>query len=308
MRTLLRRALKALGVSVIIALALFSWNGSETSWRVPASGTTAHAERTLTGGDGTRTTLTLMAWNIAKCDFHEHGVTFKSKGEVRAHLDRVAAVVIDQDVDLLFLSEIVLEAAPCQVNQVEYLAEQAGFAHWCYGDNYSFGVPGARIRAGNALLSKLPMEALRVDQLAGGTPFWQPTGNRRILWAEVTLGSGKVPCASLRNDSFDLENNAAQVREILAGMPAAPVIAGGDFNAVPGTEPLRLWEASGRFAGVFGGAPSFPSTRPDRRLDTILIPIEWLDRQGATWTAGVLDVDLSDHEPVVVRVSLALSR
>jgi endonuclease/exonuclease/phosphatase family metal-dependent hydrolase len=102
--------------------------------------------------------------------------------------------------------------------------------------------------------------------------------------------------------------NAAQVRQILAGMPAAPVIAAGDLNAVPGTEPLRLWEASGRFAGVFDGAPSFPSSRPNRRLDTVLLPIEWLDRCEATWKDEVLDVDLSDHEPVVVRVTLALDR
>ena len=103
------------------------------------------------------------------------------------------------------------------------------------------------------------MEALRVEQLPGGTPFWQPTGNRRSLWAEVTPGSGRVLCASLRNDSFELENNAAPVRQILAGMPAGPVIAACDSNAVPGTEPLRLWEATGRFAGVFNGAPCFTS-------------------------------------------------
>ena len=248
MRIFLRRTLKAVGISAVIVVALFAWNGLETSWRVPASGTTEHPDRSLAGTDGARTTLTLMAWNIAKCDFHEHGLTFKSAGEVRAHLDRLAAIVIDQDVDLLFLSEVVLEAAPCQVNQVAYLAERAGFAHWCYGDNDSFGVPGSLIRAGNALLSRLPMEALRVEQLPGGAPFWQPPGNRRILWAEGTLGRGKVLCASLRNDSFELENNAAPVRQILAGMPAAPVIAAGDLNAVPGTEPLRLWEATGRFA------------------------------------------------------------
>ena len=304
MRARIRRLVKVLGAALLFLAALFSWNGLETSWRVPVSGSTGCPERMISGTEGTPFALTLMAWNIAKCGFHQGGTTFRSKGEVRAQLDRMAAVILEHEVDLLFLSEVVLEAAPCQVNQVAYLAERAGFAHWSYGDNYSFGVPGARIRSGNAFLSRLPMEALRVEQLPGGTPFWRPTGNRRILWADVALPGGVVACASLRNDSFNLVNNAVQVREILAGLGQAPTVAAGDFNAPPGTEPMRLWESSGRFAGVFDGDATYPSQAPTRRIDTVLLPVEWRDSLSATWSEEVLDVDLSDHEPVVVRVNL----
>ncbi len=304
MRVFLIRCFKALLAIGLALVGLFTWNGLETSWRVPTVGSTAHPERVLSADETAAFTLTTMAWNIAKCDFHQRGTEFKSEADVRAQLDRMAEVITAAGVDLLFLSEVVLEATPCPVNQVEYLAEKAGFAHWCYGDNYSFGIPGARIRSGNAFLSKLPMEALRVDQLPGGTPFWRPTGNRRILWAEIELLGERVECASLRNDSFDLKNNAEQVRGIVAGLSTRPTVAAGDFNAKPGTEALRLWKASGRFAGVFDGAPTFPATGPNRRIDTVLLPAEWSAQYGATWSDEVLDVDLSDHEPVVVRVRL----
>lgn len=298
------RWLKLLALGALLLAALFCWNGLSTSWQEPTSGRTDHPERVFRAPEGGEVELTLMAWNIAKCNFHAGGASFKTKDEVREQLDRIAAVVTQESVDLLFLSEVILEAAPCRVNQVAYLAEQAGFAHWCYGDNYSFGVPGARIRSGNALLSKLPMEALRVEQLPGGTPFWRPTGNRRILWAEVRLGNEPFHCASVRNNSFDLTNNAAQVAAILDGLPELPVVAAGDFNAASATEAFGLWRESGRFAGVFDGPATFPARRPDRRLDTVLLPLDWLDGYAATWTDEVLDVDLSDHEPVVVRAAL----
>ena len=301
MGVVLRRVIKVLTAAGLLLVALFCWNGLASYWRVPVAGVTEHPARVLPGEAQEPTRLTLMAWNIAKCGFHRGGTTFKTKDEVRARLDRIAAVIVEREVDLLFLSEVVLEAAPCQVNQVAYLAEKAGFTHWCYGDNYSFGIPGARIRSGNAILSKVPMVGKSVHQLPGGAPFWNPSGNRRILWADVFLRGDVVQCASLRNDSFDLENNAAQVQAILDDLSPGPTAIAGDFNAAPGTEPLRRWEASGRFAGIFDGPPTFPASAPNRRIDTVLLPIEWLDKYNATWTHEVLDVNLSDHEPVVVK-------
>ncbi|MDF1838908.1 MAG: hypothetical protein P1V35_13640, partial [Planctomycetota bacterium] len=57
-----------------------------------------------------QSTWTLMAWNIAKCDFHQGGLNFRSEEDVRGHLDKLAAVILEQDVDILFLSEAVFEA------------------------------------------------------------------------------------------------------------------------------------------------------------------------------------------------------
>ena len=288
-----RRLLAAAASLVLLLLALFLWNGIEDSWMIPESGVTSHSA--VEPGEH----LTIMAWNLAKCDFHQGGLDFKSTDAVRDRLDEIAEVVHSENVDLLFVSEVVLEAAPCLVNQVEYLAEQAGFHAWCYGDNYSFGLPFVRIRSGNAILSRFPLTADRVEQLRGETSVWNPTGARRVLWAEVELGGKSLACASIRNDSIDLENNAAQTADILAELGPEPVLIAGDFNAEPGDEPMELWRESGRFRGVFDGPATYPAKAPYRRIDTVLVPQTW----PAGATSRVLDVDLSDHEPVVVKTA-----
>ncbi|MDF1838907.1 MAG: endonuclease/exonuclease/phosphatase family protein, partial [Planctomycetota bacterium] len=188
----------------------------------------------------------------------------------------------------------------CQVNQVKYLAEKAGVSEWCYGDNYSFGIPGIRVRSGNAILSKLPLRALRVDALPGKPSVWNPTGQRRLPWASVEWAGSTILLGSIRNDSFDLENNALQVRSILESLPESPVILGGDFNAEPGDESMERLKRSGHWRGVFQGAATFPSHAPHRRIDSVLIPSAW----PGTLEQRVLDVDLSDHEPALVTVTL----
>ncbi len=284
--------LRVLGALPFLGFALFVWNGSSRAWQVPDSGTTQLAP-SIPGE-----TLRIMAWNLAKCGFHQGGFDFLSTDEVERKLDAIAEVIRREEIDLLFLSEVVIEAFPCPVNQVAYLADKASFSDWCYGDNYSFGLPFARIRSGNAILSRFALNPVSVEQLAGETSLWDPTGQRRVLWADLEFGQETLRVGSIRNDSFDLKNNAVQTREILESLGAQPTLLGGDFNAEPGSEPMELWKRSGRFRGVFQGAPTYPAASPYRRIDTILIPAAW---PGAI-TQTVLDEDLSDHEPVVVEV------
>ena len=290
-----RRRLFGLALLALVALlALFAWNGLERSWRVPESGlTTAPA-------DAAGPTLRVMAFNLAKLGFHRGGLEFADSSEVRSRLEAVAAVAREHEADLLFLSEVVWQAGTSPVNQVIELAEAAGFHAWTYGDNYSWGLPGLRVRSGNAILSRFPLRDGRVTQLVGGAPFWNPTNNRRLLEAEVQLGDSWLRCASLRNDSIDLANNAAQVEQILSALPDDPLLLAGDVNAEPHERPLALLRESGRFRGVFDGAPTFPSHAPGRRIDTVLVPASF----GGVVSQVVLDVNLSDHEPVLVVIEL----
>lgn len=100
---------------------------------VPESGLTSHAAELPVESVEPVDSITVMAWNLAKCDFYKDGFDFKSKEDVRAQLDEITAVVRARDADLLLLSEVVFEALPCDVNQIEYLADVAGFSSWCYG-------------------------------------------------------------------------------------------------------------------------------------------------------------------------------
>lgn len=286
-RPLWRRLLHWTAVFLAAVALLFTLNGLFPGWEDGEEGTTAVA-----AADAGRQ-VRVLAFNIAKCFQHLGGLSFADPDDVRARLDGIAELIREHRVDIACISEIVKESPPCPVDQVTYLAEKAGMHAWAFGENYSWGLPFLRLRAGNALLSRFPLRVRSVDQLAGGTPFWDPTNNRRILWCEVLLGEEWLSVASVRNDSFDPENNAVQAREILDALGRRPALLGGDFNARPDTKSMRLFRNHG-FAGRIDGPLTYPARDPDRRIDYVLAPASW-----TLIEERVLTSDLSDHLPVL---------
>ncbi len=293
-----RAVLRALAFVTLAIAAVgasaFVFNGVHGGWRDPDSGS----------GDGTPTRervreVRIFACNIAKCFFHEGGITFASPEEIHARLDRIAEIIRRERSDLVFLSEVVMEAGPAPVNQVEYLAARCEFAYFAASENYNFGVPWYRIRSGNAVLSRFPCTPIEVVQLSGGRPFWAPTNNRRVLWCDVEINGKALLTASIRNDSFDLENNELQTREILDYVNDRPALLAGDFNAEPNTGSMSLFREEKRFSGVIDGAPTFPAGAPSRRIDYILAPSEW-----TLIEERVIDTGISDHLAVVALFKL----
>jgi endonuclease/exonuclease/phosphatase family metal-dependent hydrolase len=240
-----------------------------------------------------------MAFNLAKCGFHRGGLSFREAAEVRGTLDEVAALIRRESVDIAFLSEVVWEAGPCPMNQVRYLAEASGLPHYAFGENYSFGLPWYRIRSGNAVISKVPLEAVALQQLAGPRGLFDPTNTRRALWVEVVLGARRVLAASIRNDSFDLENNVAQVAEILEHAAGRDVLLAGDFNAEPESASIRRLLESRKFGAVPTGSPTYPARSPVRQIDYVFAPAAW-----TTISLSVPEVGISDHRPVIATFAL----
>ncbi|MEM7202890.1 MAG: endonuclease/exonuclease/phosphatase family protein [Planctomycetota bacterium] len=292
-----RRALRVgLWAGFLLALAGlvgFAWNGMRTAWTVSEFGALAPAERC-----GPR--LRVLAFNIAKASFYRGGVRLAPRAAVEQRLARIAAMVREQRADLVFLSEVVWDSGPQRLNQVRVLAERTGLHAFAYGDNYRFGLPFFQIRAGNAILSRFPLRPVAVEQLAGGAPFYAPTNNRRILWCDVELGARTVRIAAVRNDSFDLENNARQAQQILATLGATPALLAGDFNAEPKDAAMRLFETSGLFLPLGEAPPTFPADEPTRRIDFVLAPVRW--RRIERRTLPPLD---SDHLAVLAEFELS---
>ena len=269
--------------------ALFVYNGTNTGWKVPDSGVTSVPAVTNQFRE-----LRVFTWNIAKCDVYQGRFRFRSAEAVRAHLDKVAAVIRAEKPDLVSLTEINLECAPCPVNQVEHLTRALEMHAWAFGENNSFGLPFCRIRTGNALLSRLPMRALETQQLVGGTPYYYPRNNRRLLWCEVTVNGHPLLAAGLRNDSFNPANNLLQVEQILRKLDGRPSLLAGDFNVSPEQAAMKRWRDSGLFTTAWEGPATFPSEAPTERIDNILAPAGW-----KLVSSKVLKSDLSDHLPVV---------
>ncbi|MBI5433521.1 MAG: endonuclease/exonuclease/phosphatase family protein [Planctomycetes bacterium] len=281
------------GAFSVSAVALFAYEGLNPSWRTPEVARGVGDELAVPIRE-----LRVVALNVAKAHFYEGG-EFVDATRVRAELDAIAAVLVAERADLVFLSEVVLECGPEPLDQVEHLALAGRFPFRAASENYSFGFPFFRIRAGNALLSRAPLKAIETLQLAGGRPFWSPTNNRRALCTELELGGATVLAVVVRNDSFDLANNFVQTRELLDYVGERPALLAGDFNAEPRDASLELLRASGRFSGFVDGSPTFPSSAPRRRIDHVLAP--------ATWTVveqHVVAAGSSDHLAVVATFRL----
>jgi endonuclease/exonuclease/phosphatase family metal-dependent hydrolase len=284
-------------VLVVLPITLFIFNGT-----VLASGEAAVVD-TVAGMDPPEAppgaAVTVVAYNIAKGFAHKGGVSFDSAGAVRGRLTRMADAIRAENPDLVFLSEAMTECTPCPVDQVEFLARELRLAYRAFGENYNFGLPFLRVVGGNAILSRIPLHPATNLPLSGRKPFYQMENSRRALFVTAEVRGRPVLLGSVHNDSFNIRNNAVQVDQLLDFVADQPCLLAGDFNAQPHQEPIRKLRDSGRFAGAFDGPPSFPSDQPDRRIDFVFAPRDWVHIG-----TRVIESTASDHRPVVARFSL----
>ena len=289
-----KRVIAILGALVLLPPALFAFNGL-----VLAAGTTPRV-RDVAGvvpqGSPKAGEVTAVSYNIAKAFVHRGGLKFDSRDRVEARLRKMAATVRAENPDLVFLSEAITQCGPCNIDQVELLAREVGLPHAATGENYNVGVPFYRVAGGNAILSRVPLTPVANFDLAGRRPFWVTKNNRRALAASAEFGGRPVLLVALHNDSFDIRNNESQVRQILDWLGDRPAMLAGDFNAKPNQPPMKLLRESGRFAGEWGGAPTFFEGERKERIDYILAPAGW-----ELVESKVIADDTSDHRPLVSR-------
>lgn len=241
----------------------------------------------------------------------------------------IARVLADEAPDVVLLQEVWADEAHDQAVQ---LADPLGF-HVARTES----LPSSGPTLGNALLSRWPITAKWEVALprGDGSP-----GHRRALGAELDTPWGRWPVISThleyRFDESDVRE--LQTREILRlvaevrGDPERdlPVIVGGDFNAVPDSDEIRL--LTGRRAAPVrnlvlsdcwehvGDGPGYTwrsdnpyqegSAWPDRRLDYVFV--SWprpkpVGNPVRAWLAGLHPVEgvvPSDHAAVVVELAV----
>jgi endonuclease/exonuclease/phosphatase family metal-dependent hydrolase len=219
--------------------------------------------------------IKILAYNIAKCFVYSNDGKFASREDVINRLDRIAALINQEKPDLVFLSEAVNECSPCDVNQVKHIAEATGMHCWVLGENYNFGLPFYRIIGGNAILSRWPLVAESNPSLVGRQPFYVIKNNRRVLWCRISFTEEEILLGAIHTDSFNIDNNLRQTRQILNYCADRPTILAGDFNANPDEPSIKVISASEAFAGNFNPPKTFPSNDPDQTLDYIFAPAHW---------------------------------
>mgnify|MGYP002779043245 CR=1 FL=1 len=285
----------AVGVLALLVVGLFALNGLVFADRqsprarhfsdVPASPTRSQPGE-----------VTFVSYNIAKGFAHKGGLRFESRAFVEGKLRRMAEVIRTEQPDAVFLSEALTELAPCNVDQVAFLARECGLPHAITGENYNAGLPFARVVGGNAVLSRTPLTPVANIDLAGRKPFWVTQNNRRALFVSGTFGGQEVLLAALHNDSFDMRNNAVQMQQLLDYIGDRKAVLAGDFNNRPENASIKLVRESGRFTGEWGGAPTFFEGKRAERLDYIFGPAGW-----ELLESRVVPDDTSDHRPLVCR-------
>lgn len=287
--------LVALGVVAVLFVALFALNGLVLADR--HSPRVRHlADLSVAPSRSAPGEVTFVSYNIAKGFAHKGGLKFESREFVEAKLRRMAEVIRAEQADVVFLSEALTELAPCNVDQVAFLAHKCGLPYLATGENYNVGVPFCRVVGGNAILSRTPLTAVANIDLSGRKRFWATENNRRALFVSAEFGGQSVLTAALHNDSFDMRNNTAQMQQILDYVAERPAILAGDFNNRPEERSIKLVRDSGKFAGEFGGAPTFFEGKRAERIDFIFAPAAW-----ELLESRVVADDTSDHRPLVCR-------
>jgi endonuclease/exonuclease/phosphatase family metal-dependent hydrolase len=241
--------------------------------------------------------LRIVSYNIqagiATSRYHQyvthswkHVLPYRRRAE---NLDRIAELI--RDFDLVGLQEVDAGSLRSRfVNQVGYLSTRAGFTSWYHQTNRDLGKLGQH---SIGLLSRIPIAGVCEHRLPGTIP------GRGVLVARLGEGTGGLTLMIMhlslgrRARLRQLDYVADLVREY------PDVILMGDLNCRSESgEMIRLVERSGLSEPVHG-LLTFPSWRPNRNLDHILVSPS-LRVVGA----GALAFPFSDHLPIAAVVVL----
>jgi endonuclease/exonuclease/phosphatase family metal-dependent hydrolase len=182
-------------------------------------------------------------------------------GNKRGSLDVIAQLAGEHDIVGL------QEADPGSLrsgftNQTHYLAERGGFDYWSHQPNRNVGRVAS---SANGLLSKLEPVEVADHSLPGRI------SGRGVLLAR--FGSGRegltVAVAHLSLGATSRRAQLAFIAELLSDHPHAVLM--GDFNCVPDTPEMEVLYKRTRLQPPAIYIPTFPSWRPQRAIDHILV-------------------------------------
>lgn len=205
--------------------------------------------------------------------------------ERKYNLDRIASVIHGYDV--VGLQEVDSGSLRSGfVDQTEYLANQATFPYWYKQVNRSLG---KLAQNSNGLLSRLRPSEISEYKLPGlpgrGVIVCNFGGTFGLTVCIMHLALGRR--ARLRQVAF--------IRELVADLPHVVVM--GDLNFGCDSQEMRLLTGSGGLIQPACHMNTFPSWRPIRRIDHILV-----SNTLQVENAKVVEYPLSDHLPIGIDV------
>ncbi len=209
--------------------------------------------------------------------------------ERQLNLGRIAAML--RDYDLVGLQEIDGGSLRSSfIDQIEYLAEEAGFPFWYRQVNRNLG---RFAQHGNGVLSRLRLARIRELKLPG-------LPGRGAVIGELDLSDGSVLGICILHLALGWRARGRQLRHIAQVVNRYPyLVVMGDFNCGCRSRSLRQLLRDSALRGLDCNLKTFPSWQPRRSLDHILVShtLRIVD-------TAVLDYPLSDHLPLSMTIAL----
>lgn len=222
------------------------------------------------------------------------------------------------------------------LDQLRLLAEKSGLRHWARAESWRTNYvafpswPPARhfgsMSSGGAVLSRWPIKKNSVDLLSkpAANAWWYNLFylHRYFQTVDILVGGRTLRFINLHLEAFDQPTRTQQARFLLGRVKELnPDFVGGDFNMLPDgamkrsafSDPTTSYENDPTFSVVtklgykevvdLGSYLrqedlwfTFPSVRPDRRLDYLFYRPDWTLIKSEVF-AG-LHPEVSDHLPV----------
>jgi endonuclease/exonuclease/phosphatase family metal-dependent hydrolase len=242
-------------------------------------------------------TLRVMSYNVHSCVGTDGNFIPR----------RVADVIASLGPDIVALQEVdVGRARTGRMDQAREIARLLSMSY-CFFPLLRLGEE----LYGIALLSRRPMAVIKSEKLPTLSAF--PHIERRgVMWAAVRANGGVVQVTNthlgLINRERLLQSHALLGAEWLAHNDCQPpVIACGDFNAVPGSLVYRLFHKTYKDVQLcvkgFKPLKTWPSLYPFLRIDHIFVSPE-IGVEGVEVPQNHLTRMASDHLPLVADLLL----
>lgn len=222
------------------------------------------------------------------------------------NLEQVAALVKSTRADLVLLQEVDRGTRRSgKVDQLKVLADLTGYdAAFGRSLDYDGGVYGIAALSSQRIAShateSLPIEPPQAR--AGGS--YEPRAALTLAAATRVgpLSAVNTHLDASRDEHYRLQESrhiVAMMKMLTAG--GARAVAGGDYNAEPGSETYKQLIAGGlrdawRECGT-GNGLTYPASRPVKRIDYLFLTA---DLRCAS--AEVIETTISDHRPLLVTI------
>ena len=205
------------------------------------------------------------------------------------NLNQIAALI--SEFDIVALQEV--DAGSFRsffINQIEYLARRGGFPYWYFQTNRNLG---RFAQHSNGLLSKLEPQRITEHKLPGVIPGrgvmevrYGTRGNPFVVLL-VHLGLGRRARQRQMDYVAEIANRYRHV------------VVMGDFNCQAQSPEMTALLHNTHLCEPAEGLRTFPSWRPRRHIDHILVTRDIKIRD-----IQVLPFALSDHLPIAVEITL----